>query len=406
MNTERIIHLMRVYHYATGLPIRLTLDGGTLYALPQSIVSAADISNDAALSPLPSKAERGVQYLTTPARELFLFLYLSDASCLLGVGPFLQTRMDDAQLAQLIRRNILPFGRKKPLGEYYAARPVLSEQQSFYSGRLLEMLFLPPASEPALIETPSLPAAPVEDAYYAQTYDYRSQQFLHAPYAIEQEICRAISNGDTAASKHILTEINRMPRAKLANTGLRSLKNSLICSCTFMARAAIAGGVSPDEAFTLSDAYIQCIEQCATTNDLSCFEAEMIEGYTARVLAVRSTLYSNAVIEVMRYIDNHLSEPIRIEEIAAAVYHNPNYLSCLFKKETGETLHAYILRKRIEESRYFVRHTQNAFAEIAAFYQFCSQSHFVQCFRRITGMTPGEYRRKAFLSDAVPSLIK
>lgn len=204
-----------------------------------------------------------------------------------------------------------------------------------------------------------------------------------------------IANGDSANSKHILRDINRMPRAKLAGTPIRSLKNSLICSCTFMARAAISGGVKPDEAFTLSDAYIQRIEAGSTVKDLAGFEAEMIEGFTERVKSSRSNRFSATVNQAMQYIDVHLSEPLSLKDIACAVFHNPNYLSGLFKQETGETIHGYILRKRIEEAEFFVRHSSDPIADIAAFYQFCSQSHFVQCFRKATGITPGEYRRRA-----------
>jgi hypothetical protein len=58
--------------------------------------------------------------------------------------------------------------------------------------------------------------------------------FQHVPYAIELEVCRMIANGDTASSKHMLQDINRMPRAKLANTPVRSLKIRSSASCTFI----------------------------------------------------------------------------------------------------------------------------------------------------------------------------
>lgn len=393
MSSESLIQTIRIFHYTTGLPVYMSRNGRLVYSLPDEISCAADIAELEDLAPEPAEGENSVQYLITRALEAFLFLYLEEGHALLRVGPFLHEPVGDAQISQLIRRGVLPFGCRKAAASHYAACPVLDEKRSFYSGKLLEALFLARGERLENPQVGARPGVPVEDAYYVQTYDYRSQQFMHAPYAIEQEICRAISNGNTDASKHILAEINRMPKARLASTSIRSLKNSLICSCTFMARAAIAGGVSPDEAFTLSDAYIQCIEQCATTSDLSNFEAEMIEGYTARVQGVKSVRHSGIVNDVMRYIDNHLSEPITVQTIADSVYHNPNYLSGLFKKETSETLHSYILRKRIEESLYFVRYSKNSFAEIAAFYQFCSQSHFVQCFRRFTGCTPGEYRR-------------
>lgn len=391
MNTETRIHLLRMFHYATGIPIEMLVHESVVYSLPETIVCAARITGDASLFPVPYPNDCSVQYLSTPALESFFLLTTQDG-VLLRAGPVLQAPVQPERLAPLIRAGLLPFRCKSELAAHYTACAVLDDRHLFYSGKLLETLFLGERSLPDMSEVEPDTGTPIDDSYYTQTFDYRTRQFQHVPYAIELEICRMIANGDTVSSKHILRDINRLPRAKLANTPVRSLKNSLICSCTFMARAAISGGVKPDEAFTLSDAFIQRIEAAPTTNHLADFEAEMIECFTTRVQTARGSRHSATVNQAMEYIDAHLSEPLSISDIASAVYHNANYLSGLFKRETGETIHNYIVRRRIEEAEYFVRHSSDPIAEIAAFYQFCSQSHFVQCFRKIVGQTPGACR--------------
>ncbi|MEA4940684.1 MAG: AraC family transcriptional regulator [Christensenella sp.] len=391
MNTETRIHLLRMFHYATGIPVEMLVRDDVVYSLPETIPCAATIANDLSLFPVPYPNDRTVQYLSTPAFETFFLLAAQD-DILLRAGPVLQKPIQPERLAQLIRGSVLPFRCKAELAAYYASCPLLDDRTLFYSGKLLETLFSSEQTLSDLTEVEPDTGAPIDDRYYSQTMDYRTRQFQHVPYAIELEICRMIANGDTVSSKHILQDINRLPRAKLANTPVRSLKNSLICSCTFMARAAISGGVKPDEAFTLSDAFIQRIEAAPTTNHLADFEAEMIECFTTRVQTARGSRHSATVNQAMEYIDAHLSEPLSISDIASAVYHNANYLSGLFKRETGETIHNYIVRRRIEEAEYFVRHSSEPIADIAAFYQFCSQSHFVQCFRKIVGQTPGACR--------------
>lgn len=394
MNIEARIQLLRMFHYATGIPAAMLQSGKAAYQLPDPVVCAASISADDSLFPTPYPGDPSVQFIGNGALETFLLLDIG-GGFLLRAGPVLQAKVRPEQLAPLIRSGMLPFRCKAESLAHYAQCPVLDDRQLFYSGKLLESLFSGGAVAADFTEVEPHTGAPIENGYFSQTHDYRSRQFQHAPYAIEQEICRTIANGDSANSKHILQDINRMPRAKLANTPIRSLKNSLICSCAFMARAAINGGVKPDEAFTLSDAYIQRIEASSTTKDLSGFEAEMIEGFTMRVQESRSGRFCATINQAVQYIDLHLSEPITVTDIAAAVFRSPNYLSTLFKRETGETIHKYILRTRIEEAEHFVRHSSDPIADIAAFYQFCSQSHFVQCFRNATGMTPGEYRRKS-----------
>ena len=399
MNTETRVHLLRMFHYATGIPVEMLSEHKPSYCLPEAIPCAARITGDSTLMPIPYPNDWTVQYHSTPANESFFLLAMPEG-VLLRAGPVLQSPIPPGKLAQMIRGGLLPFRCKAELAAHYAACPVLDERHLFYSGKLLETLFYDDRTVSDLSEVEPDTGTPIDDGYYTQTLDYRMRQFQHVPYAIELEICRMIANGDTLNSQHVLRDINRMPRAKLANTPVRSLKNSLICSCTFMARAAISGGVKPDEAFTLSDAYIQQIESAPTTNHLTGFEAEMIKEFTTRVQTARGSRYSTTVRQVIEYIDTHLSEPITLEEIASAVYHNANYLSGLFKRETGESMHNYIIKRRIEEAEYFVRHSSEPIADIASFYQFCSQSHFVQCFRRQTGQTPSACRNQRQDGDA------
>ena len=393
LKTEGKIQLLRMFHYATGIPAAMFCGGQCAYSLPESVQSAANIAQDGGLLPAPYPQDEGVQYLSNAALETYLVLCLPER-VLLRAGPVLQSPVSADRLAPLIRSGVLPFRHKQALSAHYANCRVLDDRQLFYAGQLLETLFRHAVESAPIVEVVPDTGAPIDNSYYTQAHDYRSQQFQHAPYAIEQEVCGMIANGNTANSKHILSEINRMPRAKLANTPVRSLKNSLICSCTFMARAAITGGVKPDEAFTLSDAYIQRIEAAATTMDLAGFEAEMIEGFTARVRTAKGERYSAPVAQAIQYISLHLSDPLAVKQIAKVVFLNPNYLSGLFKRETGETIHQYILHKRIEEAAHFVLTSSDPIAEIATFYQFCSQSHFVQCFKKQFGLTPGAYRAR------------
>jgi AraC-like DNA-binding protein len=78
--------------------------------------------------------------------------------------------------------------------------------------------------------------------------------------------------------------------------------------------------------------------------------------------------------------------------IARHIYVHPDYLSSRFKQETGVTITAFMQKRRIEEACHFLRYSQSTVSEIAAFYQFCSQSHFIQVFKKYMGMTPAQYK--------------
>lgn len=389
---EREIELLRIFHYALGLPVCLLADGRCVFSMPDEICAAAQAGSNAELSAYDPDEVCSAQYIRTEGGENYILMVLS-GSIVITTGPFLVEKVPDSFLTELARSKKIRLRDKDIMQQYYDSLPMLSKQRYYYAGRLMEQLFVAGTRTnvpPVYSETTT---AFIQPEYYRQAKDYRTQQFRHSPYMVEQEICRMIAGGDKQGAHRILKEINSRPRARLAGSAMRSLKNSVICSCSFMTRAAISGGVAPDEAFTLSDTYIQLVENSASMNSILGYEEDMVDGFTRAVNRAKNNRYSNAVTQALTYIDAHLCEPISVKDVADAVYLSPNYLSNLFLQETGETIHSCIIRRRIEEASFFVRNTSDPFAEIASFYQFSSQSHFVQTFKRIRGMTPGAYRR-------------
>lgn len=390
---EHEIQLIRDFHYSVDLPIALLVKGNCVYSLPDRIIHASDVSDNPDFFPTFENSGK-VQYLQTDSSENYVCLKLENGICVLA-GPFLTQSVSTEFVSELVRSGKLALKYKNALIEHFSTLPVISQQKYFHIGKLIESLFISSCSisnmndENAEYETQF-----ILPEYYKQAQDYRFQQFLHSPYTIEEEICHAISQGEKESARHILKEINMRPRARLAGSTIRSLKNSLICSCTFMARAAISGGVAPDEAFTLSDAFIQTIEKTQDAKVLLNLEEQMVVEYSDAVNRLKGKRYSNYVNQAIVYIELHLCEAITVKDISSSVYISPNYLSSLFQEETGETVHNYIVKRRIEESSFFVENSTDPIADIASFYKFCSQSHYVQSFKKIKGVTPGVYRKR------------
>lgn len=80
------------------------------------------------------------------------------------------------------------------------------------------------------------------------------------------------------------------------------------------------------------------------------------------------------------------------ESLAAMVYLTPDYLSHLFKRETGFSLTNYIIYERIEEAKRMLAGTDKSVSEIATRCGFQNISYFSRQFRRFTGVTPREFR--------------
>ncbi len=100
-----------------------------------------------------------------------------------------------------------------------------------------------------------------------------------------------------------------------------------------------------------------------------------------------------AVTTVKNYIRSHLDENLTRESLAAMVYLTPDYLSHLFKRETGFSLTNYIIYERIEEAKRLLAGTSQNISDIATRCGFQNISYFSKQFRRFTGVTPREFRK-------------
>ena len=97
---------------------------------------------------------------------------------------------------------------------------------------------------------------------------------------------------------------------------------------------------------------------------------------------------------VRRYIDNHFKENLSLDQLAQLAHLNKNYLAHAFRREFGVSPINYLISRRIEESRFLLRETDHTLSLIAQILGFSSASYFSQCFRRVEGISPMEYRRQ------------
>lgn len=115
----------------------------------------------------------------------------------------------------------------------------------------------------------------------------------------------------------------------------------------------------------------------------------------ARVPATRATSASRACCRVIERLEAALSAREAapdLDTLAAEAGVHPHHLMRVFKAAQGETVGAYVLRRRLEIAASALRGSDRAIADIAVEAGFCDQSHFTRAFRRRYGATPGSLR--------------
>jgi AraC-like DNA-binding protein len=102
-----------------------------------------------------------------------------------------------------------------------------------------------------------------------------------------------------------------------------------------------------------------------------------------------------ALARVTAFIGCHYREDLSIAQIAGHAGLHPNYLMQLFKRSCGMGLWEYVLRLRISHAQRLLLMSNATILDVAYDSGFTSASRFYETFRRLTGQTPGHFRRWA-----------
>jgi len=107
----------------------------------------------------------------------------------------------------------------------------------------------------------------------------------------------------------------------------------------------------------------------------------------------RGGLAPRQVRRVLDYIDAHLTDELGLVELAAIAGLSPHHFVEAFKISIGKPPHRFVTEKRVQRALELLRGDDRSIAEIAHVVGFSSQSHLTMNFRRVTGLTPGRFRR-------------
>lgn len=108
------------------------------------------------------------------------------------------------------------------------------------------------------------------------------------------------------------------------------------------------------------------------------------------------------ILDAMRYIQLNLKENLTVNYLASRANLHQDYFSRLFFKYTGQRPLSYLHEKRIERAQYLIATTNLSLIEIAEKIGFENLPHFSKIFKKVTSLTPGEYKKQNGLMYTTP----
>lgn len=218
---------------------------------------------------------------------------------------------------------------------------------------------------------------------------------FHSTYDLEENFMNMIRKGDYISISNLLENSPIFKKDVMESNHLRFFKNSFVAIATLASRAAIQGGMNPDDAFTLIDNYILMCELLDDCNRINNLGRLMVIDFAKRVNQLyKGTQASHLILDVSNYINRHMSEAITVEAMSKDFFMSRSYLSKRFKAESNVTLTDFILTKKIDEAKHLLRYTKQSLTAISLHLGFSSPGHFSRVFRKYASISPKEYREK------------
>ena len=95
----------------------------------------------------------------------------------------------------------------------------------------------------------------------------------------------------------------------------------------------------------------------------------------------------------IRYMKEHLFEPITVADVAQAVGLSPSHFSRQFKRHTGYSPYEYIILRRLDKAKYMLTSTQLTVKQIAFSIGYNSEENFIHSFQKNVGISPSLFRK-------------
>ena len=230
----------------------------------------------------------------------------------------------------------------------------------------------------------------------------RETDVWHNSFQQETREFDSIMNGDMLKLKESWSEDYGGEVGRLARDELRNMKNLGIVVITLASRAAMRGGLHPEIGYSLSDAFSLEIERLNTVEDITRLirNAEMeytllVHELTKKSRIQASVSYSHPYVnKIQEFILKNLHKDLQIGEIAEILCVTPNYLSALFKKNTGKTIQAYMTEEKMKYAEQLLLYSERPISEISSSLGYSSQSYFGKVFKNFSGYAPSEYKMR------------
>ncbi|MBQ8439859.1 MAG: helix-turn-helix transcriptional regulator [Clostridia bacterium] len=138
------------------------------------------------------------------------------------------------------------------------------------------------------------------------------------------------------------------------------------------------------------------ITALVSQNDFDCVCSlfELLDRIKVQFTLQQQNSQKTIVERVKKYVEEHFSEKITLEELGHQFHLHPVYLQRKFKAETHLTPSEYQKKVRISKAKAYLLTTDLPIDEVSALCGFCNTSYFINAFKERENVTPFKFRQR------------
>ena len=236
-----------------------------------------------------------------------------------------------------------------------------------------------------------------QNNFYIQSYQLNNAEkdIPHTPYELEMEIISALQSADKTKFHSLLQTLTNYSGGEFAYSSAKYKEYSAVSIITVLTRAAITGGVSPNDAYSISDILLYKTSLCRHEQEYMQVFRETLDSFFK--LVKKNNDMQNQSIHIRDckvYISHHLNKELSPDILAEHLGISKNYLLRLFPEYENMTLMQYILRERVMAAANMLKFSDFDIMRIATYFHFRTQSHFGVVFKKYLGLSPAAYQKK------------
>ncbi|NBH39886.1 YSIRK-targeted surface antigen transcriptional regulator [Enterococcus faecalis] len=224
------------------------------------------------------------------------------------------------------------------------------------------------------------------NALLSQNYDPEVYLFLY-----ENKILEYVENGNIKELSDMIFKLSNGVVPFVSGDSMRSEKNYSIVVFEKLAQTAINMGMDLINAYQSRDSFIRENELCSNLKDVLQVRDASIVFYTSEIGKVKARHLSPQISSVVQYIGLNMYTKISVRQIAQYFSMSEASLRTAFKREMNISIHNYILRRKISESKVMLK-SNSTISDVALSLGFSDASHFSKVFKKISGTSPKKYQ--------------